>query len=166
MGSATEALQQRQSLGSRRRAQGKRPLAATDVTCRRPRGGRRLVALVHAGMIDDWRPARQQASSAAWLRRAHPAAAAYGKEVVRRTVRRYAALMLSLRRATRADASLLARLDRYVHQLHVAAEPEIYRPADEELSAERMSAALTRPERLTWIAEMDGEAVGMAMRLR
>jgi ribosomal protein S18 acetylase RimI-like enzyme len=35
---------------------------------------------------------------------------------------------MDIRRATVADAALLARLNDHVHALHVAAEPEIYRP--------------------------------------
>jgi ribosomal protein S18 acetylase RimI-like enzyme len=67
---------------------------------------------------------------------------------------------VQLRRATLDDAATLARLSRWVHDLHVGAEPEVYVPAEaaqvEAWARERLAAPGVRAV----VAELDGAPVG------
>lgn len=67
---------------------------------------------------------------------------------------------MHLRRATSADAELLAELNRHVHDTHVAAEPDVYRePAPGALAAfyrEQLAAA----DYVVIVAEAAGAATG------
>jgi len=69
---------------------------------------------------------------------------------------------ITLRRATANDAALLAELFREVHELHVRAHPEIYKPYNAEAIHTWLEALLASPEKEKkfWIAERGGEAVG------
>lgn len=55
-------------------------------------------------------------------------------------------------RAGPEDAQRLAELNRHVHDLHVEAEPDIYRPADVEGIARRLAAALEGPHHHAFLA--------------
>src|SRR5690606_33044627 len=63
-----------------------------------------------------------------------------------------------------ADASLLAELNRDVHQLHVDALPNVYKQVDDArpLAEDFRSRVLSNPEMRTWIVEVDGESAGYA----
>lgn len=65
-----------------------------------------------------------------------------------------------LRVAVPADAATLARLNHHVHDLHVAAEPEHYRPTDDAEVAERFAALIDGGRKVIVLAELDGAAVG------
>ena len=69
---------------------------------------------------------------------------------------------MEIRRATAADAAVLAQLNRHVHELHVAAEPRIYKPtSDEDVAAwfaGRMKAGDT-----AFLAFEDAEPLGYAL---
>ena len=70
-------------------------------------------------------------------------------------------MSVSLRRATSADAALLAQLCQAVHEIHVAAQPDFFkpiRPDDSTLIAfyeQELSS-----ETIGYIAEVDSEPVG------
>ena len=67
---------------------------------------------------------------------------------------------MQLRRATLEDAATLARLNRWVHDLHVGAEPAVYVQSDagqvEAWARERLAAPGVRAV----VAELDGVTVG------
>jgi len=69
---------------------------------------------------------------------------------------------MKIRRATTEDVALLAELNRYVHELHVAAEPELYRPYDSNAIAAVFATWIDGEDREFLVAERDGETVGYA----
>lgn len=71
----------------------------------------------------------------------------------------YADPML-LRPATDADANLLAELNRHVHELHVAAEPDLYCDYDPDAIAEACRERLASDGYRVIVAESAGTAVG------
>jgi len=64
-----------------------------------------------------------------------------------------------VRNATTNDAELLAALNAHVHDLHVAQEPERYKPTERNELVARMGHILVDPATHAWIAEIEGEAV-------
>jgi ribosomal protein S18 acetylase RimI-like enzyme len=69
----------------------------------------------------------------------------------------------AIRRAAPPDAELLARLNRHVHELHVASRPDHFRPTTVGELVEHFAAQLARTEVRAWIAERDGAAIGYAL---
>ncbi len=67
---------------------------------------------------------------------------------------------MTLRNATSADAELLAELNRHVHDLHVEAEPELYREHDAAAIAEVYRERFAAGDYCAIVAEADGEPVG------
>lgn len=65
-----------------------------------------------------------------------------------------------LRRATLDDAPTLTRLRRWVHDLHVEAEPAVYVPADAAQIEVWVRARLAAPDVRAVVAELDGGPVG------
>jgi GNAT superfamily N-acetyltransferase len=79
--------------------------------------------------------------------------------VGRATTIAYAVAML-LRPATSADANLLAELTRHVHDLHVAAEPALYRDHDAAAIAGAFRERLAADDYHVVLAESAGRAAG------
>ncbi|MEV4806508.1 GNAT family N-acetyltransferase [Nonomuraea sp. NPDC049421] len=68
---------------------------------------------------------------------------------------------IEVRRATEADAVVLARLNEIVHALHVEARPDVFVPAgDKEEVARLFVRFLGREGALAFLAEEAGRAVG------
>jgi ribosomal protein S18 acetylase RimI-like enzyme len=69
--------------------------------------------------------------------------------------------MVQIRRATVDDAELIAQLVKPVHDIHVAAQPDFFKPyaLSDELIAD-FRQRLLDPVNTFLIAEADGEAVG------
>lgn len=72
---------------------------------------------------------------------------------------------ITLRKATTRDAGLVAELNMIVHQPHVEANPERYKPLspDDPDLIDEMRYRLTMTENHTFIADDQGEAVGYVM---
>jgi ribosomal protein S18 acetylase RimI-like enzyme len=73
-------------------------------------------------------------------------------------------MTVTIRRATRGDARVLARLNGPIQALHAAAQPYLFKPAamTPELVA-HFDAELARPELVAFIADADDEPVGYAV---
>lgn len=72
--------------------------------------------------------------------------------------------MIDLRQATREDASVVARLNQGVQQVHADALPWMFKPPDAASPTDDDARALiTRDGFVTFIAEIDGRAVGYAI---
>lgn len=70
---------------------------------------------------------------------------------------------MRLRPATPHDAAALAGLHRWVHDLHVAAEPGIYRAVDATQVELALRERLAQPDVRAVIAEVDGVPAGGLM---
>src|ERR1700756_4592838 len=69
-------------------------------------------------------------------------------------------MSISVRRATKKDAALIATLIADVQALHAAALPRQFKPVDKVSYAKDAAAALARPERLVFIAYVADEPAG------
>ena len=73
---------------------------------------------------------------------------------------------LNIRRATSADAPVIARLNDDVQRLHVANEPRFFKLSDPDELRAWHEAFLSRPTCRAWIADVDGEPIGYAIAER
>jgi len=72
-------------------------------------------------------------------------------------------MTIAVRRATTADAELVASLNADVQALHAAAMPWRFKPPGSDTFGPKDAAALlAKPEHLTFIAEVSGEPAGYA----
>jgi GNAT superfamily N-acetyltransferase len=71
----------------------------------------------------------------------------------------------TVRAAVPGDEALLAVLNGFVHEVHVAHRPEYFKPARAEHVAAWFRSILEKPAVLIWIAEEDGEPVGYVLAL-
>ena len=69
------------------------------------------------------------------------------------------------RAAVPGDEGLLAVLNGFVHELHVAKRPEYFKPAGAEHVSAWFRSILQKPAVLMWIAEDDGVPVGYVLAL-
>jgi len=69
-------------------------------------------------------------------------------------------MSVTVRRATRKDAALIATLIADVQELHAAALPRYFKPAGKISYAKDAAAALANPERLVFIAHVGDDPVG------
>jgi len=67
---------------------------------------------------------------------------------------------VTLRVATVEDAATLAELNHHVHDLHVKAEPDVYRPTQADEVAARFREVIATPDEQILIAEVDGAQAG------
>jgi ribosomal protein S18 acetylase RimI-like enzyme len=67
-----------------------------------------------------------------------------------------------IRPAVAGDEPTLAALTAHAHELHVAAHPEVFRPARLRDVTDWFAAFLKSPTAAAWIADDDGTAVGYA----
>lgn len=67
---------------------------------------------------------------------------------------------MKLRVATAEDATSLAALNHHVHDLHVEAEPAVYRPTQDDEVAARLREVIADPDAQIIVAEVDGTQVG------
>ena len=72
---------------------------------------------------------------------------------------------LIIRRALVGDAPALARLNAFIHDLHVTNNPAYFKPAVLDDVAAWFRHLLEKPTTWVWIAETDGEAVGYVAAL-
>lgn len=71
---------------------------------------------------------------------------------------------MNIRQATVEDAELLARLTVPVQQLHAEAEPDMFKPAEVTNELVKFYAEqLSKDDVYTYIAELNGEAVGYVL---
>jgi ribosomal protein S18 acetylase RimI-like enzyme len=78
---------------------------------------------------------------------------------------RAAAVTISIRRASTADAPALARLCRYVHDLHATERPDVFRPFDLTMATAHFADVISSGTQRVLIAEMAGGPVGYAALL-
>jgi ribosomal protein S18 acetylase RimI-like enzyme len=71
----------------------------------------------------------------------------------------------TIRTAALGDEALLAVLNGFVHELHVANRPEHFRPTRVEHVSAWFRSLLQKPAVLIWIAEEDGVPVGYVSAL-
>lgn len=69
-------------------------------------------------------------------------------------------MSITVRRATRTDAALIATLIVDVQKLHAAALPRQFKPVGEVSYAEDAAAVLAMPERLVFVAYVGEDAAG------
>ena len=72
---------------------------------------------------------------------------------------------MKVRPAENSDLGAVVALFDEVHQIHVAARPDQFRPAPEEALAPRFREWLGAREAKVWVAELDGQVVGYAVQL-
>jgi ribosomal protein S18 acetylase RimI-like enzyme len=70
---------------------------------------------------------------------------------------------MEIRPATESEIPILASLHAYVHDPHVQAEPERYRPTQREHVEARFQAVLGSDGAVVFLALMSGEPVGYAV---
>jgi len=70
-----------------------------------------------------------------------------------------------IRRAIVADADLLARLNAFVHDVHVAERPDQFKPTNAAELTGWFRERLGQPTTLAWIAEESGRPVGFALAM-
>jgi GNAT superfamily N-acetyltransferase len=71
----------------------------------------------------------------------------------------------TIRAAVPGDEALLAVLNEFVHELHVANRPEYFKPTRPEHVSAWFRSLLQKPAVLIWIAEEDGVPVGYVSAL-
>lgn len=71
----------------------------------------------------------------------------------------------SIRAAVVGDESLLADLNRFVQDLHLAKRPDHFRPTRSQELAGWYQVLLEKPTTRIWIAEEDGLPVGYLLAL-
>jgi GNAT superfamily N-acetyltransferase len=71
----------------------------------------------------------------------------------------------TIRAAVLGDEALLAVLNGFVHELHVANRPEYFKPTRAEHVSAWFRSLLQKPAVLIWIAEEDGVPVGYVLAL-
>ena len=76
-----------------------------------------------------------------------------------------AAVTFSVRRASAADAPALARLCRYVQDLHVTARPDVFKPFGLDSTTAHFAGALSSGAQRVLIAEKAGAPIGYASLL-
>jgi ribosomal protein S18 acetylase RimI-like enzyme len=71
-------------------------------------------------------------------------------------------VFMSIRRATLADAEILAELNRDVQQLHADTKPGIFKPPTDlsPIICDFQTRILVNPNGRVWLAEREGEALG------
>ncbi len=67
---------------------------------------------------------------------------------------------IEIREAKPGDEELLVALTAIVHELHAAAEPDVFKPFDRIAIARWIGSRMDDPKTSVWIAETDGEGVG------
>ncbi len=67
-----------------------------------------------------------------------------------------------VRRATIEDAEAVTALHGFLHRMHTEVHPDIFTIFDPELTRPRFERMLAADDALSWVAEIDGEAVGYA----
>ncbi|HMI87857.1 MAG TPA: GNAT family N-acetyltransferase [Polyangiaceae bacterium] len=72
-------------------------------------------------------------------------------------------MLITIRDAEDHDVHLLADLNRFVQDLHVAALPEYFKHPESGAVAESFRSRLHRPDVRVWIAHMGDGAVGYAV---
>lgn len=70
-----------------------------------------------------------------------------------------------IRAAVLGDEALLATLNGFVHELHVASRPEYFKPTRADHVSTWFRSILQKPSALSWIAEEDGVPVGFVLAL-
>jgi GNAT superfamily N-acetyltransferase len=70
-----------------------------------------------------------------------------------------------IRRTAAADAELLAKLNGFVHDVHVAERPDQFRPTEPAELARWFRERLGQPTTLAWIAEESGRPVAFALAM-
>ena len=68
--------------------------------------------------------------------------------------------MVKTERAQPADAEKITQLNRFVHKLHVAAHPDIFKPADEEETTRFFELLLSDQKNYFYLAYSDKTPVG------
>jgi GNAT superfamily N-acetyltransferase len=68
--------------------------------------------------------------------------------------------MIRIQAASSADADTLARLNQYVHTLHVDKAPHVFKPLTREAAAAAFTSLLSRDDARAFIAYVDGRATG------
>jgi GNAT superfamily N-acetyltransferase len=71
----------------------------------------------------------------------------------------------NIRQAAIGDEALLAGLNRFVQELHIAGRPEHFKPTQSEELARWYRSLLEQPATRIWIAEEDGLPVGYLLAL-
>ncbi len=72
-------------------------------------------------------------------------------------------MMISVRRAGRGDAELLAGLNAFVQELHSARMPDRFKPADPFAAAEWFRTMMEDPRARAWMAEVEGTPAGYVL---
>jgi len=72
-------------------------------------------------------------------------------------------MMISVRRADRSDAELLAKLNRFVQELHFTHMPQRFKPVETGEVEEWFRSMMENPAARVWIAEVEGTAVGYVL---
>lgn len=70
---------------------------------------------------------------------------------------------MEIRTATPNDIEPLKAIQREIQQLHVAAHPEIFRPASDEELSEVMRKIIADPEQHAWVADEQEALLGFAV---
>jgi hypothetical protein len=74
-------------------------------------------------------------------------------------------MSVNIRRAAIGDEVLLAGLNRFVQQLHLANRPDHFRPTQSAELATWYRSLLEQPSTRVWIAEQNGLPVGYVVAL-
>lgn len=72
-------------------------------------------------------------------------------------------MSLRIRAGGAGDAATLAALNPHVHDLHVAARPDVFITPRAEEVAGWFREQMARPDAQAWLAEMEGGPVGYAL---
>lgn len=67
---------------------------------------------------------------------------------------------IEIRAAKHGDEASLVELTAIVHEMHLAAEPECFKPMDPSEMTEWFVARIDNPQTSIWIAEAAGDAIG------
>jgi GNAT superfamily N-acetyltransferase len=72
-------------------------------------------------------------------------------------------MMISVRLADRSDAELLAKLNRFVQELHFTHVAQRFKPVETGTVTEWFRSMMENPAARAWIAEAEGTAIGYVL---
>jgi GNAT superfamily N-acetyltransferase len=72
-------------------------------------------------------------------------------------------MMISVRQADRNDAELLAKLNRFVQELHITHMPQLFKPVEISAVAGWFISMMENSAVRVWIAEAEGTGVGYVL---